>query len=68
VPDAERLDVGRVIEDLRALGRAAWNLADVDGIIRMVCAEARSGEVIVILSNGGFGGIYEKLPVALGHR
>jgi UDP-N-acetylmuramate: L-alanyl-gamma-D-glutamyl-meso-diaminopimelate ligase len=65
IPDGERLDVGGVIEDLRSMGRAAWNLDGVDGIIRQVCAEARSGDVIVILSNGGFGGIYEKLPSAL---
>jgi len=68
VPAAERLDIGRVIEDLHALGRAAWNLDGVEGIIQTVCAEARSGDVIVILSNGGFGGIYEKLPAALNNR
>jgi UDP-N-acetylmuramate: L-alanyl-gamma-D-glutamyl-meso-diaminopimelate ligase len=68
VPDAERLDVGKVIDDLRSMGRAAWNLDGVEGIIRQVCAEARSGDVIVILSNGGFGGIYEKLPFALKAR
>jgi UDP-N-acetylmuramate: L-alanyl-gamma-D-glutamyl-meso-diaminopimelate ligase len=65
VPDGERLDVTRVIDDLRSMGRAAWNLDSVEGIIRQVCAEARGGDVIVILSNGGFGGIYEKLPSAL---
>lgn len=65
VPEGERLDVARVIADLRSMGRAAWNLDDVEGIIRTVCAEARSGDIVVILSNGGFGGIYEKLPAAL---
>jgi len=65
VPEGERLDVTRVIEDLRAIGRSAWNLDGVEGIIRQVCAEARGGDVIVVLSNGGFGGIHEKLPAAL---
>jgi UDP-N-acetylmuramate: L-alanyl-gamma-D-glutamyl-meso-diaminopimelate ligase len=65
VPESERLDVCRVVDDLRALGRAAWNLESVEGIIEQVCAEARPGDYIVILSNGGFGGIYEKLPAAL---
>ncbi len=50
------------------MGCAAWNLGNVDGIIQKVCEEARSGDLIVILSNGGFGGIYEKLPAALEKR
>jgi UDP-N-acetylmuramate: L-alanyl-gamma-D-glutamyl-meso-diaminopimelate ligase len=66
VPEKERLDENQLIQDLRDMGRAAWNLGDVAGIIRKVCEEARSGDLIVIMSNGGFGGIYEKLPAALG--
>jgi len=65
VPEAERLDENRLIDDLRALGRAAWNAGTVDGIIEKVCEEARPGDIIVIMSNGGFGGIYSKLPAAL---
>ena len=37
-------------------------------LIRKVCDEARSGDLIVIMSNGGFGGIYTKLPAALSER
>ena len=65
VPENERLNEAQLIEDLRRMGRAAWNLGDVDGIIQKVCEEVRSGDLIVILSNGGFGGIYDKLPAAL---
>lgn len=65
IPGADRLDENRLIEDLRRKGRSAWNLGDVDGIIRKVSEEARAGDMIVIMSNGGFGGIYEKLPAAL---
>jgi len=65
VPGSERLDENRLVADLRDMGRAAWNLGDVEGIIRQVCEEARSGDLIVIMSNGGFGGIYERLPAAL---
>jgi len=65
VPEAERLDEKRLIGDLRALGRAAWNPGTVDGIIEKVCEEIRPGDLIIIMSNGGFGGIYEKLPAAL---
>jgi UDP-N-acetylmuramate: L-alanyl-gamma-D-glutamyl-meso-diaminopimelate ligase len=65
VPEKERLDEIQLVDDLRRMGRAAWNLGNVDDIINKVCEEARSGDLIVILSNGGFGGIYEKLPAAL---
>jgi UDP-N-acetylmuramate: L-alanyl-gamma-D-glutamyl-meso-diaminopimelate ligase len=68
VPENERLDETQLVEDLRSMGRAAWNLGSVEGIIRKVCEEARSGDIIVILSNGGFGGIFEKLPAALEKR
>jgi UDP-N-acetylmuramate: L-alanyl-gamma-D-glutamyl-meso-diaminopimelate ligase len=68
VPEGERLDVERVVADLRRAGRSAWNLGTVDGIIEKICQEARAGDLILVLSNGGFGGIYEKLPAALRRR
>ena len=68
VAEAERLDLPRVIEDLRQAGRLAWILESVEDIIQKVCQQAISGDLIVILSNGGFGGIYDKLPVALEKR
>jgi UDP-N-acetylmuramate: L-alanyl-gamma-D-glutamyl-meso-diaminopimelate ligase len=68
VPERERLDENRLVEDLLRMGCAAWNPGTVEGIIQKVCEEARSGDVIVIMSNGAFGGIYEKLPSALEKR
>ena len=44
------------------MGRDAWNLGDLDGIIPVVCEEVRSGDLIAILFNAGFGGICEKQP------
>jgi len=40
-------------------------ISDVDAIVAMAAAEFRPGDVVAILSNGGFGGIYEKLPQRL---
>ncbi len=68
VPDGQRLDLDRLVRDLEAAGRAAWNPGTVDGIIAKVLEEARPGDFIVIMSNGGFGGIYQKLPAALRER
>ena len=64
----DRLDPQQVVDDLRRLGRLAWHVENVAGIIETVCREARSGDCIVIMSNGGFGGIYQRLPDALAKR
>jgi UDP-N-acetylmuramate: L-alanyl-gamma-D-glutamyl-meso-diaminopimelate ligase len=68
VPEFERLDENQLIEDLRGFRRSAWNLGTVENIIQKLCEGTRSGDLIVIMSNGGFGGIYEKLPAALKQR
>jgi len=38
---------------------------EVNGIVQLVAPEMRPGDVVAILSNGGFGGIYETLPQRL---
>ncbi|MBI1740589.1 MAG: UDP-N-acetylmuramate:L-alanyl-gamma-D-glutamyl-meso-diaminopimelate ligase, partial [Candidatus Koribacter versatilis] len=40
-------------------------IADADAIVSAIAPELRPGDVVAILSNGGFGGIYEKLPERL---
>jgi UDP-N-acetylmuramate: L-alanyl-gamma-D-glutamyl-meso-diaminopimelate ligase len=40
-------------------------IKDADEIVASIAPEMRSGDVVAILSNGGFGGIYEKLPARL---
>jgi UDP-N-acetylmuramate: L-alanyl-gamma-D-glutamyl-meso-diaminopimelate ligase len=65
IPEAERLDLNRVIEEIQKRGRRARILADADAIVTEIAPELRSGDVVAILSNGGFGGIYEKLPKRL---
>jgi UDP-N-acetylmuramate: L-alanyl-gamma-D-glutamyl-meso-diaminopimelate ligase len=62
VPEEERLSTSTVINALKRQGRHARELADADAIIAAVAPELASGDVVAILSNGGFGGIYEKLP------
>src|SRR5579884_982538 len=65
IPESERLDIAVVAKDIGSLGRHARVIADVDSIVRIAAPEMRSGDVVAILSNGGFGGIYEKLPERL---
>ena len=68
IPEAERLQPERVVEALRAGGHEAMLGAGADAIVAMMAPELRAGDVVAILSNGGFGGIYEKLPKALAAR
>lgn len=63
--DAERLDVAALVAEISSLGRAARHLPDADSIVAAISPELRPGHVVAILSNGGFGGIYEKLPTRL---
>ncbi|HZR63667.1 MAG TPA: UDP-N-acetylmuramate:L-alanyl-gamma-D-glutamyl-meso-diaminopimelate ligase [Terriglobales bacterium] len=65
IPESERLDIAVVAKDIESLGRHARVIADVDSIVQLAAPEMRSGDVVAILSNGGFGGIYEKLPQQL---
>jgi UDP-N-acetylmuramate: L-alanyl-gamma-D-glutamyl-meso-diaminopimelate ligase len=65
IPEPERLDLAQVLSELGRRGTTAHNLADADAIVVAVAPELRPGDVVAILSNGGFGGIYEKLPQRL---
>ncbi len=62
VPEKERLTTDAVVAGVSKAGRRARELADADKIVEAVAPELRHGDVVAILSNGGFGGIYEKLP------
>jgi UDP-N-acetylmuramate: L-alanyl-gamma-D-glutamyl-meso-diaminopimelate ligase len=62
VPENERLTTSSVVNGIRKAGKRAREFADADTIVESISQELRSGDVVAILSNGGFGGIYEKLP------
>ena len=63
---AERLDPERLMGDIRAEGKEAAYLPDADSIVAHLKHHARGGDVICVLSNGGFGGIHGKLLASLG--
>jgi UDP-N-acetylmuramate: L-alanyl-gamma-D-glutamyl-meso-diaminopimelate ligase len=64
----ERLDPARLIQDLKAAGKDAAYLPDVDAIVSHVAQKAQGGDVVIVFSNGGFGGIHGKLLERLGRR
>ncbi len=68
IPATERLSPERVIEQINAQGIPAVLLPDADAIVADMAPQLQPGDVVAVLSNGGFGGIYEKLPAAIAAR
>ncbi|RJO66794.1 MAG: hypothetical protein C4523_11350 [Myxococcales bacterium] len=61
IPPEQRLDVDKLVRDLAAGGLEAKHLAAVDDMAKWLVSKARRGDTIAVLSNGGFGGLQEKL-------
>ena len=66
LPEADRLSPGQLARDLIARGQSARYIPEVDEIVATLVAEAQTGDLVVLMSNGGFGGIHRKLVQALG--
>jgi UDP-N-acetylmuramate: L-alanyl-gamma-D-glutamyl-meso-diaminopimelate ligase len=65
IPEDERLHPEAVVFALAAQGHNAMLAANVEAIVDHLTTSAQPGDVVAILSNGGFDGIYEKLPARL---
>ena len=65
LPDSERLSEEGLVSDLRSRGQRARYIREVDEIVHTIAAERREGDIVVLMSNGGFGGIHQKLLHAL---
>jgi UDP-N-acetylmuramate: L-alanyl-gamma-D-glutamyl-meso-diaminopimelate ligase len=65
LPAEERLSEDQLVADLAARRVPARHLVSVEAIVEAVAREARAGDVVVVMSNGGFGGIHQKLIGAL---
>ena len=59
------LDTDRLMRDISGQGKPALRLDGADEIVRHLAPELRAGDVVAIMSNGGFGGIHDKLLGAL---
>ena len=68
VPEGERLDPARLMEDIRTAGTKADYLTTSDEIVTHVTVQAEPGDILCVLSNGGFGNIHQKLLAALAER
>jgi UDP-N-acetylmuramate: L-alanyl-gamma-D-glutamyl-meso-diaminopimelate ligase len=68
IPEPERMHPEKVVAALAAAGHAATFYPTADAIVQGLAPRLESGDVVAILSNGGFDGIYEKLPRYLEQR
>ena len=70
----DQLSVGQVIDDLRAQGKQAFEIGgadsvkSADAIVAHLAPELRPNDVVMVMSNGSFGGIHQKLLEALEAR
>ncbi len=62
------LDTSKLIADVSQEGKPAIALPDCDAIIEHLLPQLQEGDVVAIMSNGGFGGIHDKLLEALRNR
>ena len=68
IPDSERLHPEDIVDLLNTAGTPAELHPDATEIVESIAPKLKSGDVVAILSNGGFDGIYEKLPARLKAR
>ena len=68
VPLDEQLDIHAVVEALQAQGITANASPDVTELVQRVIGEAQPGDVVLVMSNGAFGGFIPTLLEGLGQR
>jgi UDP-N-acetylmuramate: L-alanyl-gamma-D-glutamyl-meso-diaminopimelate ligase len=68
IPASERLQPEQVVAALNQRGIPTALRADADAIVEAIVPELKTGDIVAILSNGGFGNIYQKLPSAIAAR
>ncbi len=64
----ERLNPEKLMQQIGATGKPTAYLPDADAIVAHIAKNVSGGDVIVVFSNGGFGGIHGKLLARLGRR
>ena len=57
-----------LVADLRARDKPAWTAPSAAEIVTLLCAESQPGDVVVMMSNGDFGGLRARLQAALQTR
>ena len=66
IPPDERFSSEKLVEDLKVMEKDAYFFSNTQSIIEFLVKAAKSGDLILIMSNGGFENIHERLLAALG--
>ena len=61
IPDEERLSVETLVGDLRSVGTLAYAASSLQDVCEHVVETSKRGDVIVLMSNGEFGGLHNKI-------
>ena len=67
IDSENRFSSEELVSDLKAAGKNAECYDSADAIVSALKGQAKKGDVVLIMSNGGFDGIYQKLMTALAH-
>ncbi len=65
IPVAERFSVGQLVSDLRTKGLEAHCFADTDSLLASLLSGTRAGDIVLIMSNGGFDNLHQRLLKAI---
>ncbi|MGD2269137.1 MAG: UDP-N-acetylmuramate:L-alanyl-gamma-D-glutamyl-meso-diaminopimelate ligase [Desulfobacterales bacterium] len=65
IPPGHRFSSEKLVQDLKKRAKEAYFFPDTDAIINYLLREAKSGDLIVIMSNGSFDNIHDKLLAQL---
>jgi UDP-N-acetylmuramate: L-alanyl-gamma-D-glutamyl-meso-diaminopimelate ligase len=67
-PEGGRFSPERLVGDLKARGKDARYIPDVPDIVEALAREARKGDIVLVMSNGAFGGLHDRLLMELSSR
>lgn len=65
IQESERLDEHQLVQDLQKRRKKARRGASIDELVQIVTEESRPQDIICLMSNGSFGGIYQKILAVL---
>ncbi len=65
IPPEERLDPERLVQDIERSGGKGRYIPDVEDIVETIAKDSRAGDVVLVMSSGGFSGIHQKLLESL---
>ena len=64
----QRLSTRKLVEDIAARGKKAHYFLDVEAMLRFILPQVRPRDVLLIMSNGSFDNLHERLLKALESR